>query len=40
VIPTLIVLGYLCLVIYIGIFAFRRKSKAGGAEEFFLAGRT
>jgi SSS family solute:Na+ symporter len=40
VIPTLIVLGYLCLVIYIGIFAFRRKSKAGGAEEFFLAGRS
>ena len=39
-IPTLIVLGYLCLVIYIGIFAFRRKSKAGGAEEFFLAGRS
>jgi SSS family solute:Na+ symporter len=40
VIPLLIVLGYLCLVIYIGIFAFRRKSKAGGAEEFFLAGRS
>lgn len=39
-IPTLIVLGYLVLVIYIGIFAFRRKSKAGGAEEFFLAGRS
>jgi SSS family solute:Na+ symporter len=39
-IPLLIVLGYLCLVIYIGIFAFRRKSKAGGAEEFFLAGRS
>lgn len=39
-IPTLIVLGYLCLVIYIGIFAFRGKSKGGGAEEFFLAGRS
>jgi SSS family solute:Na+ symporter len=39
-IPTLIVLGYLVLVIYIGIFAFRGKSKAGGAEEFFLAGRS
>jgi SSS family solute:Na+ symporter len=39
VIPTLIVLGYLVLVIYIGIFAFRGKSK-GGAEEFFLAGRS
>jgi solute:Na+ symporter, SSS family len=39
-IPTIIVLGYLCLVIYIGIFAFRQKSKAGGAEEFFLAGRS
>ena len=38
-IPTLIVLGYLVLVIYIGIFAFRGKSK-GGAEEFFLAGRS
>ena len=32
-IPLLIVLGYLVLVIYIGIFAFRRKSKTGGAEE-------
>jgi SSS family solute:Na+ symporter len=38
--PTLIVFGYLALVIYVGIFAFRGKSKAGGAEEFFLAGRS
>ena len=38
-IPTLIVLGYLGLVIYIGIFAFRGTTK-GGAEEFFLAGRS
>lgn len=40
-IPLLIVAGYLVTVIYIGIFAFRRRTRAaGGAEEFFLAGRS
>jgi solute:Na+ symporter, SSS family len=40
VIPLLIVTAYLGAVIYIGVFAFRRRSRAaGGAEEFFLAGR-
>jgi SSS family solute:Na+ symporter len=38
VIPALIVFAYLALVLYIGIFAFRRA--AGGAEEYFLAGRS
>ena len=37
-IPALIVFAYLALVLYIGIFAFRRK--AGSAEEYFLAGRS
>jgi SSS family solute:Na+ symporter len=37
-IPALIVFAYLALVLYIGIFAFRRA--AGGAEEYFLAGRS
>jgi SSS family solute:Na+ symporter len=41
VIPLLIVIGYLATVVYIGIFAFRRRATAaGGAEEFFLAGRS
>src|ERR1700754_5117326 len=40
-IPLLIVAGYLVTVIYIGIFAFRRRTKtAGGAEEFFLSSRS
>ena len=37
-IPTLIVLAYLAVVLYIGIFAFRHAR--GGAEDFFLAGRS
>ena len=37
-IPTLIVFAYLTVVLYIGIFAFRQRS--GGAEEYFLAGRS
>jgi SSS family solute:Na+ symporter len=36
-IPALIVFAYLCVVLYIGIFAFR-KGKASG-EDFFLASR-
>ena len=38
-IPLFIVFTYLAAVVYIGIFAFRRGSGAGGAEDFFLAGR-
>ena len=38
-IPALIVFAYLALVLYIGIFAFRRRG-AGSAEEYFLAGRS
>lgn len=37
-IPTLLVFAYLAAVFYIGIFAFRRSG--GGAEDFFLAGRS
>jgi SSS family solute:Na+ symporter len=37
-IPTLVVLAYLAVVLYIGIFAFRRGTP-GGAEDYFLAGR-
>jgi SSS family solute:Na+ symporter len=37
-IPTLLVFAYLAAVFYIGIFAFRRGG--GGAEDFFLAGRS
>ena len=40
-IPTLVVFAYLGVVLYIGIFAFRRPSGAGtGAEDYFLAGRS
>lgn len=47
-IPALIVFAYLAVVLYIGIFAFRRSGlplsgrgeSEGGAEEFFLAGRS
>ena len=40
-IPTLVVVAYLGVVLYIGIFAFRRSSSAvAGAEDYFLAGRS
>ena len=41
-IPALIVFGYLAVVFYIGVFAFRRTRAAGGAgaEDYFLAGRS
>ncbi len=40
-IPTLVVFAYLGVVLYIGIFAFRRASGGGGgAEDYFLAGRS
>jgi SSS family solute:Na+ symporter len=38
-IPALIVFAYLTVVLYIGIFAFR-GSRGGGAEDYFLAGRS
>src|SRR5687767_772000 len=38
-IPAAIVFCYLAVVLYIGIFAFRRL-RVGGAEEYFLAGRS
>jgi SSS family solute:Na+ symporter len=39
VLPIVIVFAYLALVLYIGIFAFRRRGTEEGAEQFFLAGR-
>jgi solute:Na+ symporter, SSS family len=40
VIPGLLVFAYLAVVLYIGVFAFRRSRGAGGAEDYFLAGRS
>ncbi len=37
-ISTAVVLGYLAVALYIGIFAF--KQSRGGAEDYFLAGRS
>ena len=37
---ALIVFAYLALVVYIGVFAFRKKGGEGKAEEYFLAGRS
>ena len=39
-IPGLLVFAYLGVVLYIGIFAFGRSRGAGGAEDYFLAGRS
>ena len=44
-IPAVIVFAYLAVVLYIGIFAFRPSTRSarsgqGGAEEYFLAGRS
>src|SRR5215212_8228283 len=36
--PAIIVFIYLAIVLYVGIFAFRRSR--GGAEDFFLANRS
>ncbi|MCA1617704.1 MAG: sodium:solute symporter family protein, partial [Acidobacteria bacterium] len=38
-IPAIFVFVYLAVVVYIGVFAFRR-SRDGGAEDFFLANRS
>ncbi len=39
-IPTLFVFAYLAIVIYIGVFAFRRKIGEHPAEDYFLANRS
>jgi len=39
-IPALIVFAYLAVVIYIGVFAFRRAGAGEQAEEYFLASRS
>jgi SSS family solute:Na+ symporter len=39
-IPAIIVFLYLGVVLYIGVFAFRRSGKGAGAEDYFLAGRS
>lgn len=40
-IAAAIVFSYLAVVLYIGIFAFRRGAPvAAGAEDYFLAGRS
>ena len=39
-IPAVVVFAYLGVVLYIGIFAFRRKSTGDAAEGFFLADRS
>src|SRR5262245_2221309 len=40
VIPSLFVFAYLAVVIYIGVFAFRRKVGEHPAEDYFLANRS
>jgi SSS family solute:Na+ symporter len=40
-IAAVVAFAYLAVVLYIGVFAFRRADRGGqGAEEFFLAGRS
>jgi SSS family solute:Na+ symporter len=39
-IPALVVFAYLAVVLYIGIFAFRRAGGKNDAEDYFLAGRS
>jgi SSS family solute:Na+ symporter len=39
-IPAAVALAYLSVVLYIGIFAFRRQGRNASAEEYFLAGRS
>ena len=36
--PAIIVAVYLCVVLYIGIFAFRKGT--GSRDDFFVAGRS
>jgi SSS family solute:Na+ symporter len=39
-ISAVVVFGYLAVVLYIGIFAFRRAGPKTNAEDYFLAGRS
>ena len=39
-IPALFVFTYLAVVLYVGIFAFRRSSRHESAEDYFLASRS
>lgn len=39
-IPTAVAFAYLAIVLYIGVFAFRRAAHVQEAEDFFLAGRS
>ena len=39
-IPAVIVFCYLAIVLYIGIFAFRRPGAVSSPEDYFLAGRS
>jgi SSS family solute:Na+ symporter len=39
-IPAIVVFAYLAVVVYIGIFAFRRSTGRPKAEEYFLASRS
>jgi SSS family solute:Na+ symporter len=39
-ISAAVVFAYLIVVLYIGIFAFRRAGRTSNAEEYFLAGRS
>ncbi len=39
-IPAIVVFAYLTIVIYIGIFAFRRSAERDRAEDYFLANRS
>ena len=38
-IPALVVFGYLAIVVYIGVFAFRRTAGRAEVEDYFLASR-
>jgi SSS family solute:Na+ symporter len=39
-IPAIFVFGYLAVVLYLGIFAFRKSTHREEAEDYFLAGRS
>ena len=39
-IPALVVIAYLAVVVYIGVFAFRRAQGKDEVEDYFLAGRS
>jgi len=39
-IPAAVVFAYLAVVLYIGIFAFRKAGRSSDAEDYFLAGRS